>query len=96
MKNKWPPFFHHATTVHTAVHFAAFLGANRITLFGCDTKFAPDGRSHTKLVKQYRNGRYWPVNDDSKKYLARIQRGYDMLRKKLREWNVSFLRTDYL
>jgi len=96
LKNKWPPFFHHATTVHTAVHFATFLGANRVMLFGCDTKFAPDGRSHTKLVKQYRRGRYWPQNKDSEKYLARIQRGYDMLRKRLREWNVSFLRTDYL
>lgn len=96
LKNKWPPFFHHATTVHTAVHFAAFLGANRVMLFGCDTKFAPDGRSHTKLVKQYRGGRYWPQNKDSEKYLARIQRGYDMLCKRLREWNVAFLRTDYL
>jgi hypothetical protein len=96
LNNKWPPLFHHASTVHTAIHFAALLGANRITLFGCDTKFAPDGRSHTKLVKQYRNGRYWSKNDSTEKYLARIQRGYDILRSKMQQWNIAFLRHDYI
>jgi hypothetical protein len=96
LKNKWPPFFHHASTAHTAIHIAAFLGANRIHLFGCDAKFAPDGRSHTKLVPQYRGGRYWPRNAESEKYVARINRGYDLLRAKLMEWHVALLRTDYL
>lgn len=96
LKRKDPPLFHHASTVHTAVHFAAFLGAKSVTLFGCDVKIAPDGRSHTKLIKDYNNGYYWPNNKETEKYLARINRGYDMLRTAFLKWNIPLLRVDYV
>jgi hypothetical protein len=96
LKKKLPPFFHHASTVHTAIHFAVFLGAKSVTLFGCDVQLAPDGRSHTKLIKDYNNGYYWPKNDETQKYLARINRGYDMLRESFQKWDIPLLRLDYV
>lgn len=96
LKKKDPPLFHHASTVHTAIHFAAFLGAKTVTLFGCDVKLAPDGRSHTKLVKEYNGGYYWPDKDTTTKYLKRINRGYDMLRDAFRKWDIPLLRNDYV
>jgi len=96
LNNKDQPFFHHASTVHTAIHIAAFIGAKAITLFGCDAKIAPDGRSHTSLVPQYNKGRYWPVNKDTDKYLARINRGYDMLIEPMKKWNIALLRYEYI
>jgi polypeptide N-acetylgalactosaminyltransferase len=96
LNNKDQPFFHHASTVHTAIHIAAFIGAKSITLFGCDAKLAPDGHSHTTLVPQYNRGKYWPNNKDTKNYLARINRGYDMLIGPLKKWNISLLRYEYI
>ncbi len=96
LKHKQPPFFHHASTVHTAIHFATFLGAKSVTLFGCDAKIAPDGRSHTRLVKDYNNGFYWPNNAETQKYLDRINRGYDMLRAAFKKWEIPLLRFDYV
>jgi hypothetical protein len=96
LNNKDQPFFHHASTVHTAIHLAAFIGAKTITLFGCDARLAPDGRSHTTLVPQYNKGRYWPVNKDTENYLARINRGYDMLLGPLKKWNITLLRYEYI
>lgn len=96
LNNKDQPFFHHASTVHTAIHIAAFIGAKTITLFGCDARLAPDGRSHTTLVPQYNRGRYWPNNKDTENYIARINRGYDMLLGPLKKWNISLLRYEYM
>ena len=96
LNNKDQPFFHHASTVHTAIHIAAFLGAKSISLFGCDARLAPDGRSHTTLVPQYNKGRYWPVGKETDNYLARINRGYDMLLGPLKKWNISLLRYEYM
>ncbi|MFA5766661.1 MAG: glycosyltransferase [Candidatus Paceibacterota bacterium] len=96
LNNKDQPFFHHASTVHTAIHIAAFLGAKSITLFGCDARLAPDGRSHTTLVPQYNKGKYWPDNKDTENYIARINRGYDMLLPALKKWNISLLRYEYM
>jgi hypothetical protein len=96
LNNKDQPFFHHASTVHTAIHIAAFIGAKTITLFGCDARLAPDGRSHTTLVPQYNHGKYWPANKDTENYLARINRGYDMLLPSLKKWNISLLRYEYM
>jgi len=89
-------FFHHASTVHTAVHMATFMGAKTVTLFGCDTKFAPDGRSHTSIVEQYRKGFYWPDNNESANYFARIGRGYELLKKYCLSNQVALLRHDFL
>ena len=96
LNNKDQPFFHHASTVHTAIHIAAFIGAKSITLFGCDARLAPDGRSHTTLVPQYNKGRYWPANKDTENYIARINRGYEMLFAPLQKWNISLLRYEYM
>lgn len=96
LNNKDQPFFHHASTVHTAIHIAAFMGAKTITLFGCDAKLAPDGRSHTTLVPQYNHGKYWPDNKDTENYIARINRGYNMLFDPLKKWNISLLRYEYM
>jgi polypeptide N-acetylgalactosaminyltransferase len=96
LNNKDQPFFHHASTVHTAIHIAAFMGAKTITLFGCDAKLAPDGRSHTTLVPQYNHGKYWPNNKDTENYIARINRGYNMLFDPLKKWNISLLRYEYM
>ncbi len=92
LKTKDPPFFHHASTVHTAIHFAAFLGAKHITLYGCDVKYAPDGRSHTKLIPQYNKGFYWPKCESTQKFLDRIERGYDMIRIALAQWDIQMMR----
>ena len=96
LNNKDQPFFHHASTTHTAIHIAAFIGAKSISLFGCDAKLAPDGRSHTTLVPQYNHGRYWPVNKDTENYIARINRGYEMLFGPLKKWGISLLRYEYM
>ena len=96
LNNKDQPFFHHASTVHTAIHIAAFLGAKSISLFGCDAKLSPDGRSHTTLVPQYNKGKYWPDNKDTENYINRINRGYDMLLESLKKWNISLLRYEYM
>lgn len=96
LNNKDQPFFHHASTVHTAIHIAAFMGAKSISLFGCDAKIAPDGRSHTTLVPQYNRGRYWPVAKDTENYLKRINRGYELLQEPLRKWGISIMRYEYL
>jgi hypothetical protein len=96
LKSKDPPFFHHASTVHTAIHFAAFLGASSVTLYGCDAKFAPDGRSHTKIINNYRGGYYWSKNKDTENYLRRIGRGYDMLREAFGRWNITLLKLEYV
>ena len=96
LQSKNPPFFHHASTVHTAIHIAAFLGAKSIGLFGCDCKFAPDGRSHTKIVPQYNGGKYWQGDEQVEKYLLRILRGYDMLKVALKKWNIALLKYEYM
>ena len=96
LNNKDQPFFHHASTAHTAIHIAAFIGAKSISLFGCDARLAPDGRSHTTLVPQYNKGKYWPVNKDTENYIARINRGYDMLLGPLKKWGISLLRYEYM
>ena len=93
---KNPPFFHHASTAHTAIHFAAFVGAKSIALFGCGCKFASDGRSHTRLVTQYNNGHYWTHDEAADQYLARIARGYALLLPALKKWNISILKYEYL
>jgi hypothetical protein len=95
LNRKLPPLFHHASTVHTAIHFALFLGCKSITLFGCDVKIAPDGRSHAKM-DEYNKGFYWPGNEGTQKYLDRIGRGYDMLRKACKKHNVPLIRYDYV
>lgn len=96
LNNKDQPFFHHASTIHTAIHIAAFMGAKSITLFGCDAKIAPDGRSHTTLIPQYNRGRYWPNNKDTENYIARINRGYNMLLQPLKKWNIPLLKYEYV
>jgi len=96
LSKKTPPFFHHASTVHTAIHMAAFMGATSVTLYGCDCKIAPDGRSHTSLVNEYRGGRYWPNNSETANYLARIERGYDMIRVAAEQWKLPILRLNHI
>jgi len=94
LQHKTPPFFHHASTAHTAAHFAVFLGAKSVTLFGCDVKFAADGRSHTKMVPQYRGGYYWPKNKSTEEYLGRVEKGWAMLGQVFNRWNISLVRTE--
>ncbi len=86
-----PPFFHHASTVHTAMHIAAYMGASSITLYGCDGKVTSDGRSHTSLFKEYRGGHYWK-SSDVPAYLRRMQLGHDQIAKALASWGISLTR----
>jgi glycosyltransferase involved in cell wall biosynthesis len=96
LNNKDQPFFNHASTVHTAIHIAAFMGAKSISLFGCDAKIAPDGRSHTTIVPHYNKGKYWPATKDTENYLMRINHGYKMLQEPLKKWGIALLRYEYL
>lgn len=95
LKKKGPPFFWHATTAHTAVHIAVFMGAKSITMIACDCCHSPTGKSHTKLVPQYRNGNYWKSSESVNNYLVRSKQGYETLGVALKRWNIPLLRYGY-
>lgn len=95
LKNLNPPFFHHATSAHTAVHIAMFMGAKSISLFGCDVAFSADGRSHSQNIPEYKDGYYWSKNEVDSGYIERINRGYQMLRSATSSFGVDFLRYTY-
>jgi hypothetical protein len=88
LNDKDPPFLWHATSAHTAAHFAAFIGAKSVDMIGCDGKLAPDGRSHTRRIPQYRRGNYWPKNIATENFLRRINNGDDVLKKAFRRWGI--------
>jgi len=96
LQSKNPPFFHHASTVHTAMHFAAYIGARSVTLFGCDSGFSEDGRSHTKIIPQYKGGYYWPKNKDTMGYLSRMERGYKLVEHAFNGWGIRLTRTEHV
>lgn len=86
--NKDPPFLWHATSAHTAAHFAAFLGASSVTMIGCDGKLSSSGRSHTVRIPQYRRGNYWPKNKTTENFLRRMARGDEVLREAFKKWEI--------
>lgn len=89
LKRKSAPFFNHASSVQTAAHIAAFMGAKSVTLVGCDFKVS--GNSHCSLP-EYRGGNYWPNNAETDSYLRRVQQGNDMLNLAFKNWRIPLLR----
>lgn len=94
LKTKEPPFFHHASTSHTAAHVAAFMGAKTVTMIACDGKVRA-GQTHANLP-EYSKGKYWPGDQETQNYLNRMSRGYDMLQAAFEEWKVPLLRYGFL
>lgn len=89
LKSKSPPFFHHASTAHTAAHIAAFMGAKSVTMIGCDGTYT--GNSHARLP-EYNNGNYWPDGEKTQNYLDRTARGYQDLREAFERWHIPLLK----
>ena len=73
-----PPFCNFENLVHTAVHFALYLGPTEISLFGCDNKII-DGRSHSAKIEYYDDGYLWPDSESIRRKFAFFEHGLDQL-----------------
>lgn len=85
------PFANFGHSVHSAIHFAAFLGARKVTLYGWDNGFV-NGRSHTSKIEHYRDGFYIkqsPESEDRYKFYAS---GLSKLNTFLASMNIKLFR----
>ena len=83
-----------STTTHSAIHFAAFLGAARIVLIGMDYALYPDGKVHfdSRHVPDYgdqrwhalakhRQGDEWLTRELAKQGVAVVNRSSELRAK---------------
>jgi len=89
-----PPFCNFGSPVHSAIHFASFLGAHQIFLYGMDNKFMGN-KSHTSKIELYNNGNYWPDNENTKNKFRFYDHGIDQLGKMLLENKIPLIRINH-
>jgi GT2 family glycosyltransferase len=75
-----PPFTNFDNLALTAVHFALFLGAKSVTLFGFDGKLIGE-QSHTSKLEAYDDGKLWTDSDSTRRRFATSEFGLDKLSK---------------
>lgn len=89
-----PPFANFGSPVHPAVHFALFLGASSVTLFGCDNKII-NGRSHSSKIKYYDGGELWTDSEATRRRFAGFEYGLDRLGKLAADVGIPLLRMNH-
>jgi len=89
-----PPFCNFGSPVHSAIHFASFLGARQIFLYGMDNKFMGN-KSHTSKIELYNNGNYWPDDENTKNKFRFYDHGIDQLGKLLLENKIPLIRINH-
>lgn len=89
-----PPFCNFGSPVHSAIHFASFLGAHQIFLYGMDNKFMGN-KSHTSKIELYNNGNYWPDDENTKNKFRFYDHGIDQLGKLLLENKIPLIRINH-
>lgn len=92
--NLYPPFANFGHPVHGAVHFALFLGAASVTLFGCDNKII-DGKSHSAKIPYYDDGRLWADSEATRRRFAGFEYGLDRLGRLAVESGISLIRVNH-
>jgi GT2 family glycosyltransferase len=89
-----PPFCNFGSAIHSAIHFASFLGPRQIFLYGMDNKFI-GGKSHTSKIELYNNGNYWPDDENIQNKFRFYDHGVDQLSKLLLENKISLIRINH-
>jgi len=89
-----PPFCNFGSPVHSAIHFASFLGARQISLYGMDNKFIGN-KSHTSKIELYNDGSYWPNDENTKNKFKFYDHGIDQLGKLLLENKIPLIRINH-
>jgi hypothetical protein len=78
--SQFPPFVNYDNLALTAVHFALFLGAKSVTLFGFDGKLIGE-QSHTSKLEAYDDGKLWSDSESTRRRFASFEYGLDKLSK---------------
>lgn len=89
-----PPFCNYDSMVLAAAHFALFIGARSVTVFGHDGKLL-GGRSHTSKIEYYDDGKLWPDADSTRRHLALVEHGFDQLGRLALSVGVPLLRVSH-
>ena len=89
----FPPFTNFDNSIHSAVHFALFLGSSDITLFGCDNKIVGD-KYYSTNIEYYKNNMV--DSEATRRKLAAYEYGLDSLGKLANKNNSKILRMNYL
>ena len=90
-----PPFADYGSVVHSAVHFALFLGPRSVTLFGCDNRLI-DGKSHSAKCGYYDDGKILPDSDNTRKRFMLFETGLRQLGEIACKTKIPLLRIGHL